>query len=73
MTISNTSDGEDRIREIYGDRVVIVPYVMPGFDLAKDVGRLFSEQVTDKTEGMVLLNHGFFFRRNSKRSLRQND
>jgi rhamnose utilization protein RhaD (predicted bifunctional aldolase and dehydrogenase)/NAD(P)-dependent dehydrogenase (short-subunit alcohol dehydrogenase family) len=60
VTISNTSDGEDRIREIYGDRVVIVPYVMPGFDLSKDVGRLFSEQVTDKTEGMVLLNHGIF-------------
>jgi len=60
VTISNTSDGEDRIREIYGDRVVIVPYVMPGFDLSKDVGRLFSEQATDKTEGMVLLNHGIF-------------
>jgi len=60
VTISNTSNGEDRIREIYGDRVVIVPYVMPGFDLSKDVGRLFSEQATDKTEGMVLLNHGIF-------------
>jgi len=60
VTISNTANGEDRIREIYGDRVVIVPYVMPGFDLAKDVGRLFSEHATDKTEGMVLLNHGIF-------------
>jgi NAD(P)-dependent dehydrogenase (short-subunit alcohol dehydrogenase family)/ribulose-5-phosphate 4-epimerase/fuculose-1-phosphate aldolase len=60
VTISNTLNGEDRIREIYGDRVVIVPYVMPGFDLSKDVGRLFSEQATDKTEGMVLLNHGIF-------------
>ena len=60
VTISNTSNGEQRIREIYGDRVVIVPYVMPGFDLSKDVGRLFSEQATNKTEGMVLLNHGIF-------------
>jgi len=60
VTISNTANGEERIREIYGDRVVIVPYVMPGFDLSKDVGRLFSEQATDKTEGMVLLNHGIF-------------
>jgi rhamnose utilization protein RhaD (predicted bifunctional aldolase and dehydrogenase) len=60
VTISNTANGEDRIREIYGDRVVIVPYVMPGFDLSKDVSRLFSEQATDKTEGMVLLNHGIF-------------
>ena len=60
VTISNTANGEKRIREIYGDRVVIVPYVMPGFDLSKDVSRLFSEQATDKTEGMVLLNHGIF-------------
>ena len=60
VTISNTSNGEDRIREIYGNRVVIVPYVMPGFDLSKDVDRLFSEQATSETEGMVLLNHGIF-------------
>ena len=60
VTISNTANGEDRIREIYGDRVVVVPYVMPGFDLSKDVGRLFSEQANDKTEGMILLNHGIF-------------
>ena len=60
VTISNTSNGEERIREIYGNRVVIVPYVMPGFDLAKEVGRLFSEMASDETEGMVLLNHGIF-------------
>jgi len=33
---------------------------MPGFDLAKEVGRLFSKMASDKTEGMVLLNHGIF-------------
>jgi len=60
VTISNTSNGEERIREIYGNRVVIIPYVMPGFDLAKEVGRLFSKMASDKTEGMVLLNHGIF-------------
>ena len=60
VTISNTSNGEERIREIYGNRVVIVPYVMPGFDLAKEVSRLFSEMASDETEGMVLLNHGIF-------------
>ena len=60
VTITNTLAGEDRIREIYGDRVVIIPYVMPGFDLAKDVARIFLEQSTDKTEGMILMNHGIF-------------
>jgi len=60
VTISNTSNGEQRIREIYGNRVIVVPYVMPGFDLAKEVYRLFSEMASDKTEGMILLNHGIF-------------
>ena len=69
VTITNTTAGEDRIREIYGDRVVIIPYVMPGFDLAKDVARIFSEQSTDKTEGIILMNHGIFsFGDNAKES-----
>ena len=64
VTISNTNNGEERIREIYGNRVVIVPYVMPGFDLAKDVAQLFSEKASDETEGMVLLNHGILKKKN---------
>ncbi|MDX8406487.1 MAG: class II aldolase/adducin family protein, partial [Mariprofundus sp.] len=34
VTISNTANGEQRLREIYGDEVLILPYVMPGFVLA---------------------------------------
>ena len=30
VSITNTANGEARIREIYGDTVVVVPYVMPG-------------------------------------------
>ncbi len=44
----------------FGDEVVIVPYVMPGFDLARAVRDLWPSQVTDQTMGMVLLNHGLF-------------
>ena len=60
MTITNTLTGVDRIREIFGNRVVVIPYVMPGFDLAKEVVRIFSEQSSNKTEGMILMNHGIF-------------
>ena len=69
VTITNTSDGESRIKEIYGDRVVIIPYVMPGFDLSKDVARIFLEQYSEVTEGMILMNHGVFsFGSNAKES-----
>ncbi len=60
VSITNTQDGEARIREIYGDDVVVIPYVMPGFDLARLCAERFREEATDKTIGMILLNHGVF-------------
>ncbi len=60
VTITNTADGRKRIEEIYGDDVVVVPYVMPGFDLAREVARLFTEQAGPQTIGMILMNHGVF-------------
>ena len=60
VTITNTADGRERIEEIYGNQVVVVPYVMPGFDLARDVARLFAEQAGPQTIGMILMNHGVF-------------
>lgn len=60
IAITNTADGEARIREIYGKEVVVVPYVMPGFDLARLVGEIFAREATAETQGMVLMNHGIF-------------
>jgi rhamnose utilization protein RhaD (predicted bifunctional aldolase and dehydrogenase)/NAD(P)-dependent dehydrogenase (short-subunit alcohol dehydrogenase family) len=60
LAITNTADGEARIREIYGDDVVIIPYVMPGFDLAKVCARKFEQEAKPSTIGMVLLHHGIF-------------
>lgn len=60
IAISNTPGGERRIREIYGDSVVVVPYVMPGFKLARLCAELFPQQAHAGTRGMVLLNHGLF-------------
>lgn len=60
VTVTNTADGEARIREIYGDEVIVLPYVMPGFDLAKLCAEVFPKQATPRTIGMVLMNHGIF-------------
>jgi rhamnose utilization protein RhaD (predicted bifunctional aldolase and dehydrogenase)/NAD(P)-dependent dehydrogenase (short-subunit alcohol dehydrogenase family) len=60
LAITNTPEGEARIREIYGDDVVIVPYVMPGFDLAKACAAKFEREAKPSTIGMVLLHHGIF-------------
>ncbi|XOF32441.1 MAG: bifunctional aldolase/short-chain dehydrogenase [Candidatus Electrothrix sp. YB6] len=60
VTITNTADGRGRIEALYGDSVIIVPYVMPGFDLARAVACLFAEQAGPRTIGLVLMNHGVF-------------
>jgi rhamnose utilization protein RhaD (predicted bifunctional aldolase and dehydrogenase)/NAD(P)-dependent dehydrogenase (short-subunit alcohol dehydrogenase family) len=60
VTIMNTPNGAARVREIYGNSVVIVGYVMPGFGLAKACKRAYEQQISSETIGMVLLNHGLF-------------
>ncbi len=35
VTITNSPDGEEKIKKVAGNRVLIVPYIMPGFLLAK--------------------------------------
>ena len=60
VTISNTPNGNERIKELYGDNMLIVPYVMPGFVLAKEIYKLTRGLDWNKIEGMILLNHGVF-------------
>ena len=40
LAVTNHPDGEQSIQEIYGNRVIVIPYVMPGFALAKKVREL---------------------------------
>jgi rhamnose utilization protein RhaD (predicted bifunctional aldolase and dehydrogenase)/NAD(P)-dependent dehydrogenase (short-subunit alcohol dehydrogenase family) len=60
IAITNTANGHERIREVFGDDVVVIPYIMPGFDLARLCGERFNAEATSKTIGMVLINHGIF-------------
>ncbi len=60
ITVTNTDGGLKCIKEIYGDSVVIVPYVMPGFDLARLCAERFAADAGPQTRGMVLMNHGIF-------------
>lgn len=60
VTITNTPGGEARIKEIYGDRVLIIPYVMPGFVLARKIYELSKGLDWHSIDGMILLNHGVF-------------
>lgn len=67
VTISNTPDGDKKISELYKDKILIVPYVMPGFVLAKEIYNLTKGLDWNTIEGIVLLNHGVFTFHNDAR------
>lgn len=63
VTITNSPGGEQKIRDIYGENMLIVPYVMPGFILAKTIHEMtkdFSAEKWQSLDGMILMNHGVF-------------
>ena len=60
VSLTNQPDPAAAVTELFGDSVVLIPYVMPGFDLARLANELWPKLATAKTRGMVLLNHGLF-------------
>jgi rhamnose utilization protein RhaD (predicted bifunctional aldolase and dehydrogenase)/NAD(P)-dependent dehydrogenase (short-subunit alcohol dehydrogenase family) len=58
LSLADQSDAAERVADLYGSRVGIVPYIMPGFLLAKKAAEVFEADPT--VEGLVLIKHGVF-------------
>jgi rhamnose utilization protein RhaD (predicted bifunctional aldolase and dehydrogenase)/NAD(P)-dependent dehydrogenase (short-subunit alcohol dehydrogenase family) len=58
LALTDQPDGEALCREVFGARVGYVPYVMPGFGLAKAAAEAFDADPS--VEGLVLVKHGIF-------------
>lgn len=72
VTITNSPNGKKKIQEIFGKNMLIVPYVMPGFILAKTIHEMTKNIDWESLDGMILLNHGVFsFHNNAKESYEQ--
>ena len=56
LAVTNHPDGERLARDAMGERVAILPYVRPGFELAKAVAGL--HEAHPDAEGIVLMHHG---------------
>ncbi|CAN5688628.1 bifunctional aldolase/short-chain dehydrogenase [soil metagenome] len=56
------AEGAARVQEVFGNRVLVLPYVMPGFVLAKAVHEMIQgrDLRAEKIDGIVLLKHGLF-------------
>ncbi len=60
VTLTNSEAAAAALDQVYGDQVVVVPYVMPGFLLARECARLLPPALGPDTAGVVLMNHGIF-------------
>jgi rhamnose utilization protein RhaD (predicted bifunctional aldolase and dehydrogenase)/NAD(P)-dependent dehydrogenase (short-subunit alcohol dehydrogenase family) len=58
LSLVDQPDGAALARAVFGRRLGIVPYIMPGFLLAQKAAEMFEEDPT--VEGLVLVKHGIF-------------
>lgn len=58
LALCDQAKGEELCRSLYGDRVGYVPYIMPGFALAKAAAEVYAQDPS--VEGLILLKHGIF-------------
>ena len=69
VTLTNNPQADKILKQVYGKSVLVVPYVMPGFVLAKEIYKLAQTYDLSKYEGLILKNHGVFtFSDNAKES-----
>ena len=58
LVLANQPDAEALCREVFGETLGVVPYIMPGFLLAKAAAEAY--EASPQVEGLVLINHGLF-------------
>ena len=56
LSVIDQPDGEAQCAEVYGNRLAFVPYLMPGFGLAKKAIEIFER--APASEGLILSKHG---------------
>jgi rhamnose utilization protein RhaD (predicted bifunctional aldolase and dehydrogenase)/NAD(P)-dependent dehydrogenase (short-subunit alcohol dehydrogenase family) len=58
LSLTDQPNGAELCGEVFGDRLGIVPYVRPGFGLARKAADVFDAR--PGVEGLILLKHGIF-------------
>ena len=58
LALTDQAVDEPLLREVYGDRVALVDYVKPGFDLAQAAALVY--EAHPGVEGLILRKHGIF-------------
>ena len=69
LILANLPNATEVCKEIFGEKLGIVPYIMPGFALAKKAAEVFEQNPS--VEGLMLLGHCLLYTSPSPRDKRQ--
>jgi len=58
LNVTNRPGGLNFCKKVFGNKVNVVPYVMPGFMLAKKINEIYSKNTNINC--LILMNHGIF-------------
>ena len=58
LALTDQTNGDKVCQEVFGNRMGYVPYIMPGFALAKKAKEVF--EANTKVDGLILFKHGIF-------------
>ncbi len=58
LAIADRAESQKMSTELFGEKMGFVPYIMPGFALAKAAAEVFEQNPT--VEGLILDKHGIF-------------
>ena len=58
LALADLPNAEEVVKEIFGDKIAVVPFIMPGFELAKAAAEVFD--ANSHVEGLLLKQHGHF-------------
>ncbi len=58
LALADLPNVEAVVKEIFGNRLVCVPFIMPGFELARAAADVYD--ANPEVEGLILINHGHF-------------
>jgi rhamnulose-1-phosphate aldolase/alcohol dehydrogenase len=56
LILTNSARGDQLLLEVFGDRLAVIPYRLPGFALAKQVAE--AARSRPDVDGVILMNHG---------------
>ena len=59
VTLSNNPQGEGILAEVFPD-CLILPYIMPGFILSRQVNEAIKQHDPHRYKGIILMHHGVF-------------